>query len=401
MPSPSLLLFPEGEIPISLGSIAVVRLLELLGMGAFGSVWKAQDPTTKKFYALKVIQNLEPGSLLCDRVRLEAEVVIPSPYIVPAIGLRQWDESTYLILFDYYQATALNQWISSGKLNSDQKRQIFQQLLCGVRDAHRSNIIHRDLKPGNVLVNDQFDIKIIDFGISKFRGAGLTKTREYMGTLAYMPPEAFIAGSRKADARTDIYALGQILYELEMGQNFWQRRGWFRLSDFVAYLQQDPPPTEGIDLRDFKGDCYPNTATVIAQMVKLDYSDRIPTIDAVLDALEIVAPDATTSAPDFKLGFPLLIVESGTNRDACLPLSLADGEVRVIGRADIAGSDYSISGRHLEIRRIGADYQIRELGSKNGTLLRGNVLTPDEHFVTLQAGDRIKVGDIFLRVEFR
>lgn len=393
-------LMEGGVVPANIGSVSKVKLLELLGVGAFGCVWKVQDLITNKLYALKVVQDITPGSVMCERVRMEAEVNISSPYIVPSLGLRQWDSTTYLILFEFYQGMPLTDWIASGKLNENQKRMIFQQLLWGVRDAHRLNIIHRDLKPENVLVNDRYEVKIIDFGISKFHEVDLTRPGDYMGTLLYMPPEAFIEGSKLADARTDIYALGHILYELEMGEHFWERQGWTRIGHFAAYLSETPLPVTAIDFDGFKGSCYTQSKVVIAEMVTIDVDQRITSVDAVLDLLSIRDILPAEYEEQIALGFPLLRVESGTNKDACLPLNLSDGEFEVLGRGEIAGNDTSISRHHLEIRRQKMKYQIRDVGSTNGTLYCGNLLVADGRYVTLSHGDRLKLGDVFLRVEF-
>ncbi|MCM1982840.1 FHA domain-containing serine/threonine-protein kinase [Lyngbya confervoides] len=398
----SLQLMPSGRIPVELGNIPELDLLELLGTGAFASVWKARDPRTHRLYALKVIQDLEPGSVLCDRVKLEAEVRIESPYIIPSVGLRQWDASTFLIVFDYYQAHSLDQWIAGALLTWEQKRLIFQQILWGVRDAHRHNIIHRDLKPSNVLVNSAHAVKIIDFGISKFYGKGMTRTGEVMGTPPYLPPEAFLQGSLLADARTDIYAIGHILYELEMGQHFWRRQGWSRLEHFFTqYLHQTPEPTEAIDLRDFRGQMYPNSREAIALMVKTQVAQRIDSVEAILTLLGLHDPDPTEIRDTkVRLGFPLLRVESGSNRDACLPINLADGETRSIGRGEIAGNDVSISRKHLFVRRYGTQYCAGDHGSTNGTLHNGRILAKGQS-VWIKHGDHLKLGDVFLRVEFR
>jgi serine/threonine-protein kinase len=251
-----------------------------------------------------------------------------------------------------------------------------------------------------VLVNDRYEVKIIDFGISKFHEVDLTRPHEYMGTLLYMTPETFIEGSKFADARTDIYALGHILYELEMGEHFWTRRGWTRLEQFAAYLSQTPPPISAIEFDDFEGSCYTHSKTAIAKMVTIDADQRIASVDAVLDLLGIRDIEPNEYEERISLGFPLFRVESGTNKDACLPLNLIDGENRVIGRGEIAGNDTSISRHHLEIRRQKAEYQIRDMGSTNGTLYCGNLLVADGKYVTLSHGDRLKLGDVFLRVEF-
>ena len=93
-----------------------------------------------------------------------------------------------------------------------------------------------------------------------------------------------------------------------------------------------------------------------------------------------------------------MIVESGTNRNAQLPIHVTSGGVNQYGRADIAGNDNSISRKHIEFSRIANKYFVKDLASKNGILLNGNTLgsTPTE----INSGDRIKLGDIFLRFEF-
>jgi eukaryotic-like serine/threonine-protein kinase len=406
---PTLKLMARGRIPVNIGEVEEVELLELLGKGTFGQVWKVVDCRTGKTYSLKLIQYLVPGSIMTERVRLEAEVKIPSQYIVPAIGLREWDPSTFLILFEYYEAQPLNQLLKAGALTPEGKRQVFAQTLRGVGAAHRSNIIHRDLKPANILVSPEHEVRLIDFGISKFRGKGLTTIGDLMGTPQYLAPEALIEGSAIADARTDIFALGQILYELEMGQHFWQRQGWTELEDFYRFIKQTPPPTEAIDLKDFVWSCYPDSQATIAQMLKIDPAERLAAVEGVLARLGYPAEKElaqTDLQPVFnpsltRLELPLLIVESGSNRGAKTVLNIPEGGTLTLGRVDIAGSDDSISRCHLEFSRVGQQYCLRDLGSKNGTLLRGNQLRPGGDFASLQHQDRIKVGDVFLRIEFQ
>src|SRR5687767_7275943 len=126
-----------GRIPTEIGDIREVELLELLGSGGFGSAWKVVDVHTSVFYVLKIIQGIIPGSVMAERVRLEAEVSIPSEHIASVIGLREWDPSTFLILFEYFPGLSLDKILETGGLSSDQKKQIFKQALVGVSDAHR------------------------------------------------------------------------------------------------------------------------------------------------------------------------------------------------------------------------------------------------------------------------
>jgi eukaryotic-like serine/threonine-protein kinase len=403
---PTLALVAHGFIPIDIAGVTEVELIELLGAGGFGQVWKAWDRHTNQFYALKFIQNLSPGSVMVERVRLEAEVAIPSDYIVPALGLREWDPITFVILFAYYDGQPLDRLLSQNVLSPDQKRQIFNQVLAGVADAHRCNIIHRDLKPSNILVSPDYHVKLIDFGISKFRGKGLTMSGDLMGTPQYLAPEVFLSGSVIADARADIFALGHILYELEMGNHFWKQQGWYRLEDLMTYLTRYPTPTEAIDRCQIPGHCYANAGDVIWKMVKIAPEERFATIQEVVDALafaelaEVATPFLTPISSASSLSRAFLIVESGTNKDARTLLELADGETRVIGRVEIAGNNESISRRHLEFSRRDDQWWVRDMGSKNGTLLRGTALTSAMGAVPIQDQDRLRVGDVFLRLEF-
>jgi serine/threonine-protein kinase len=383
-----------GIIPIELESIAAVKLVELLGVGGFGSVWKVAD-VSERIYLLKIIQNVEPDSQMAERVRLEAQVVIPSEHIIPVIGLREWDESTYLILFEYFQGKSLDKILTTKELTKEQKRDVFRQILIGVSDAHRCNIIHRDLKPANILVGDRGLVKIIDFGISKFKDRPLTKGREFLGTIPYIAPELFVYGARVADAQADIYALGHIFYEFITGQHFWVHKCW-QLEDFANYLDRIPTPTEGIDLTDFVSDLYTNAASVLAGMVKINPNERFSSVNDVITELGYV-PYLPGLPKDLHLRYPLLIVESGSNREARTLVNISENGTLVMGRADLAGSNDSISRRHLEFSRVGDLYFVRDLGSKNGTLLKGLMLQPNDPPTPIQHGDRLKVGDVFLR----
>lgn len=389
-----------GRIPVEIGAIEQVVLVDLLGTGGYGSVWKAKDTATGDLYALKVIQGLIPGSIDASRAHLEAEVMIPSEHIVSVIGFRKWSPSTFLILFQYFEARTLETILAEGGLSSDQKRSIFRQTLIGVADAHRHNIVHRDLKPANILVNTKGFVKLIDFGISKFKGKGLTMSGALIGTLPYMGPELIHYGSKVADARTDIYSLGHILYELAMGQHFWTRNGWTELSDLIGFLSQSPPPTDAIDLSDFHSDFYSEAAPeVLARMVKLDMEERYPSIEDVLSDLGYIW-SIPVPPRDLHLRYPLLVVESGSNRGAQTVLSLSDNGKRILGRAEMAGSDLSIGRSHMEFSRSGNRYFVRDLGSRNGTMVRGLELSVSDARTEIRHGDRIRVGAIYLRFAF-
>jgi serine/threonine-protein kinase len=386
-------LMEGGTVPIHLDKVEKVQLLELLGTGAFGSAWKAINPNNKQLYALKVIQGVKPDATLVERIRLEAEVNIPSVQIIPVVGLKKWDDNTYLILFEYFPGTSLDELLLKRSLTNSQKRDIFQQILLGVAAAHNCNVIHRDLKPANILIGDDSQVKIIDFGVSKFKDKNLTLSGEIIGTPPYMALELFLEGGQVADAKTDIYALGQILYELAMGEHFWQRRSWYQLEDFFEYVTQTPPPTEGIDLTDFDCDFFPEAKRVLLKMMKLDPNERYLEVEEIICELGI-SGESEKVVSNLSFEYPLLIVESGSNKGARTFININDGESQILGRAELAGADTSISRKHLEFSRQGNDYFVRDLGSKNGTMLKGKLI--GDRPLPLQPGDFLKVGDIFL-----
>ncbi len=399
--------FQGGKVPINLRGIAEVELLDLLGTGAFGTVWKVADSATKKLYVLKIIQGIKPGSVLAERVRLESEVVITSNHIVPVIGLCEWDRSTFLILFEFFQGRSLDKIFNENILTPAQKQYIFAQILTGVGDAHLHNVIHRDLKPENILVDDRHSVKLIDFGISKFKGKGITQTGDVMGTPPYMSPELLIHGAKLADTRVDIYALGHILYELSMGYTFWEHQNWRNFQDFIDYLTQKPTPTECIDLSDFHCDFYANAKDVIAKTIKTNPLERYANVREIMaDLIEIKSiptiethlhPDPVTVPIATGLPCPMLVIESGTNRNAYMAIDIKVGRSLVLGRANIAGNDSSISREHLVFNRTYSGYFVNDLMSKNGTMLRGELLNPHQASKQINCHDRIKVGDIFLR----
>ena len=392
----------SGTLPVTIGETVIinengiteVELLDLLGVGSFGYVWKVKDRSTKKIYVLKMITGIKPGSLLIDRIKLEASVNIPDVHIIPVLALCQWSASVFLMLFDYYPAISLDKVLEEKKLNNPQKKHIFTEFLLAVNVAHNYNIIHRDLKPGNILISDDFqDVKIIDFGISKFRDANITESGDFLGTLEYMPPEILNEGSKNVDAKTDIYALGHILYELVTGQHFWQKQRW-GLDNFIGYVNQYPTPKDAIDLSDFKCDFHPNIKTILSKMVKVNPVERYTNINEILIDLDIIPPSHISPS---SVEYPVLIIETGTNKGCLTVINIASGEKVILGRYDIAGDDNSISRKHIELTRKDNNYYVRDVGSKNGTMLAGKYL--DDKFVSIIRGNKIKIGDIFLRFE--
>lgn len=387
---------PGSRIAFNKNGIGELELIKFLGGGAFGVAWQVIDLKSKRHYALKIVQDMV-GDIDTERLRLEAEVAIVSDYVIPVMGMNQWDENTFLILFEYFEGKALDRWLKDVKLTSEEKRTIFNQILFGVADAHLNNIIHRDLKPANVLVSEDMNVRLIDFGVSKFKDNQITREGHIFGTIPYMAPELFVLGSKYADATTDIYSLGQLLYELVTGRNLWSDKGWKTLPDFFEFLKASPVRTEVMDLENFACDFYENADDVILKMVKITPSERYLSVEEIIEDLCIAKVEQPST--ELQKGFPVLIIESGSNRNARTFINISENDSVVLGRSDFAGNDESISRKHIEISRRNSRFYLMDVGSKNGTMAAGALLQP---FVSreLRHADRIKIGDLFLRFAF-
>jgi hypothetical protein len=200
-----------------------LEILELLGVGGMGAVYKARQASLDRIVALKVLPRevgRDPG--FAERFTREARALarLNHPHIVTIHDVRQVD-GLYYILMEYIDGANLRQMLHAGGLTPTQALALVPQLCDALQYAHDEGIVHRDIKPENILVDKRGRAKIADFGLAKILGervldTSLTGTQQVMGTLRYMAPEQML-GARDVDHRADIYALGVVLYELLTG----------------------------------------------------------------------------------------------------------------------------------------------------------------------------------------
>jgi serine/threonine protein kinase/cephalosporin-C deacetylase-like acetyl esterase len=196
------------------------RILEKLGEGGMGVVYKAQDLRLERKVALKFLPtHLSPNEEEKERFIREAKAALALDH--PNIGtiheVADTEDGQMFIVMAYYEGETLKQKIESGPLSVKEAVDIAAQIAQGLANAHSQQIVHRDVKPGNVLVTPEGLVKIIDFGLAKLGGlTRITKTHTTMGTVAYMSPEQ--ARGEEVDQRADVWALGVVLYEMLSGQ---------------------------------------------------------------------------------------------------------------------------------------------------------------------------------------
>ncbi len=237
------------------------RILELIGSGGMGVVFRAQDEQLHRNVAVKILPQLSQLSEAARRqFRREALSVarITDPNVAMAFDFGRDHGFDYLVT-EYVPGITLNAKIAGRPLAEGEILHLGKQLASGLENAHRQGVIHRDLKPGNLRVTPEGRLKILDFGLAFLHHAeaeteadgettvtaSLTESFEDAGTLPYMSPEQ-IKGN-KPDARADVWSAGAVLYEMSTGKAPFGDLSGGRL--MAAILEQPPPPPRAMNAK--------------------------------------------------------------------------------------------------------------------------------------------------------
>jgi len=224
-------------------TVSHYKILDQLGGGGMGVVYKAEDPELKRFVALKFL----PPTLTSDPEAQErfihearAASALDHPNICTVHDIGHTDDGQMFIVMACYDGETLKKRLERGPLEIDQAMDIALQVAGGLSRAHEAGIIHRDIKPANIMLTSRGEVKILDFGLAKLGGGSLmTKTGTTLGTAAYMSPEQ--ARAEQVDARTDIWSLGVVLYEMLSGRRPFQSD--YEQALVYSILNENPKPT--------------------------------------------------------------------------------------------------------------------------------------------------------------
>jgi predicted Ser/Thr protein kinase len=380
------------------------RVTERIGEGGMGAVYRAEKTETGEDFALKVLLAGQADNEEFRR-RFERESRYASelnhPNIVRVHDFGESNGQAFMVM-EYVPGRDLTAELAGGPLTPERTIQILEQVASALDAVHETGLYHRDVKPANVLVAEDEEgglrCRLTDFGLSKQPdqdSSPLTSAGFFVGTCQYVAPEQILA--KDLDHRVDVYSLGCLLYECLAGEPPFTRPR----EEHVLYAHiQDPPP----QLTAVRPELPAAIDGVIEKALAKDPDGRYPScgelVKAAREALfSGAAAGATPSAPDAS-------VPAGD----CLRLRVtagnADGaEIRVddefrIGRQEpgdgTLGQDAEISRHHARIARSGGGFVIEDLGSRNGTLVNGRLLTGPE---ILSPGDRIQVGATTLVVQ--
>jgi eukaryotic-like serine/threonine-protein kinase len=266
--------------------ISHYEILEKLGEGGMGVVYKAHETKLDRDVALKF---LHPAGGEKEKTRLirEAQAVaqLDHPNICTVYEIGDSEGVPYIAMA-YIEGETLKDRIENGPLAMNDVIDYAGQIARGLQSAHRKQITHRDIKSANIIVTPDGQIKIMDFGLAKLAGrTQLTQEGSTAGTVMYMSPEQ--ARGEDVDHRTDIWSFGVVLYEMLTGRLPFQSE--YETAAVYSILNEDPPP-----IGNFNPDVPPELEAIVMKALQKNKEDRYQTIDELLSNLGVLSGTAVS-----------------------------------------------------------------------------------------------------------
>lgn len=391
------------------------EIQQLIGEGGMGVVYRAYHPEIQRFSAIKLMRRelvSEAGSY--ERFLQEARTAsrLHHPNIVNVINFGQFQD-TYYLMMDFIEGPNLRQLIqeNSKGLPLSQIAQIFTQIADVLYYAHQEGVLHRDLKPDNILTttshDPDYDVQAIitDFGLVKIAHDSLTSTQEgvSLGTPAYMSPEQ--CRGVELDVRSDIFALGVMLYEAITGQRPYPIRNLFDAVKFhnsgklvaprahvpslpvplnvlvrqMLTIDKSGRPASALEVADKLRPFVPKREGVVVAVPFIEHTGTKPAdpTDPVREEPAGLPMTAPLEADEDK--FTLMVTYHGQTEHV---VNLPDGKEFLLGRQPecevvLDRPERYVSKQHCVVKRQGTQILIKDVGSTNGTFMGLNKLTPD------------------------
>src|SRR3984893_2358355 len=274
------------------------RILERLGEGGMGVVFRAEDPRLERDVALKVVKQ----DALCDepskrRLRLEARALsrLLHPNIATLFDFDS-DRGVDFLVLEFVPGESLARMLANGPLPETRARAIALDVTAALESAHEQGIVHRDLKPGNVVITPRGRAKVLDFALARFmpgpetltRSAAISGASALVGTPPYMSPEQVRDGH--VDARSDLYALGALLFEMTTGRRPFTGND---LLSLLSDIRHEPAPL----LRALRPGLSVELEAVVARCLEKARPRRFSDAAALLRALRGDSSDDPRDAP--------------------------------------------------------------------------------------------------------
>jgi WD40 repeat protein/predicted Ser/Thr protein kinase len=283
--APDFLASPVADLPTTLpltaepmpASFGRYRVIRRLGEGGMGTVYQAEEDDPRRAVALKVMRRGSGSSELRKRFAREATILGRLSHVGIARvyeGGATEDGQLYFAM-EFIRGLPLDEHARTLDLTASARLELAAQVCDAVQHAHEQGVVHRDLKPANILVDEAGQPKVLDFGVALATGGSLlgstahTRTGQLIGTFGYMSPEQVEADPRAIDARSDVYALGVILYELLADRLPYELDG-LPLPEVVRVIREVEPSRLGSVNRLFRG----AVETIVAKALEKEKSRR-------------------------------------------------------------------------------------------------------------------------------
>ncbi len=360
-------------------TISHYKILEKLGEGGMGVVYKAQDTKLDRLVALKFLpQHLTADERDKERFLNEAKAAsaLDHPNICTVYEIGEAADGQLFIAMAYYEGETLKKRIERGPLEAEEAISIVQQIVQGLANAHRRGGFHRDIKPANILITKDRQAKIVDFGLAKLSGqTKVTRAGATMGTAAYMSPEQVLGEG--VDYRTDIWSLGVVFYETLTGRLPF--KGEYEQAVLYRIMNEDPEP-----IRNLKPDLPIELERVVEKCLAKSPDRRYQHLEEMSADLKNLA--AQLSQPQrVRKSVPSIAVLPFVNMSADAENEyfcdgLAEELLNALAKIDalrVAArtSAFSFKGKETDVREIGRKLNV-------STVLEGSVR---------KAGDRLRI----------
>lgn len=258
------------------------RILELIGRGGMGVVYKALDLTLERVVALKMLSPaLGEDAIFVQRFIREAKSLarIEDPNIVAVYAFREAKPGAFIAMQYIDGPNLADLLIEKGKLGWQEALGIFKQILHGMKRAHEAGVIHRDLKPRNIMMTRDGIVKITDFGLAKIQqDPDITVSMAMAGTIYYMSPEQVI-GLKETNHLSDIYSLGMILYEMLVGKTPFDKNDSAFTTQQKIVGGKIPPPTK------FNPDIPKFLTQIVQKAISKEPADRYQSVQEMHEAI--------------------------------------------------------------------------------------------------------------------
>lgn len=376
------------EFPEQLGRY---KIRGVIGSGAMGVVYKGYDPTLARWAAIKTVSasilQASDDKTFERRFLNEARAVagLSHPGIVVIYEITRDESGVLFMALEFLEGQTVEELLADHKpVEWTRSLAVVERIAEALHHAHQRGVIHRDVKPANVMLLPNGDVKLMDFGVAKVSAAALTSTGQMLGSPAYMSPEQ--TQGDELDARSDVFSLGSVLYEMVTGQRAFAGPSVPQI--VVKVAGSDPPPPSSLNpevpsrvdalvaraLAKRRDDRLASAALLASEIRTVLSPPPAPATDATQVA-GIAAASLTRRTGAETPGLPpgkrvSLAVVSGPDRGQTFRVLAPRASIgRKGGDADVQVNDPEISRAHAALCYLGDRFELQDLNSTNGTFV--------------------------------